>query len=47
MLGNAFDYEIKDIGNGKIEISKFVGFDKADTIIPTEINGKKEIGIYR
>ena len=43
--GNASDYEIADLGNGTIEIKKFVGFDQADTIIPTEISGKKVVGI--
>ncbi len=43
--GNASDYEIADLGNGTIEIKKFVGFDQADTIIPTEIRGKKVVGI--
>lgn len=43
--GNASDYEISDLGNGTIEIKKFVGFDLADTIIPTEINGKRVVGI--
>ena len=43
--GNASDYEIADLGNGTIEIKKFVGFDQADTIIPTEINGKKVVSI--
>ena len=43
--GNASDYEISDLGNGTIEIKKFVGFDQSDMIIPTEINGKKVVGI--
>jgi hypothetical protein len=43
--GNVSEYEISDLGNGNIEIKKFVGFDKAETVIPTKINGKKVIGI--
>lgn len=43
--GNSSDYEIADLGAGTIEIKKFVGFDEPDMIIPTEINGKKVVGI--
>lgn len=45
VMENACDYEIADLGNGKIEIRKFVGFDQADTVIPTEVKGKQVIGI--
>lgn len=43
--GNSSDYEIADLGDGTIEIKKFVGFDEPDTIIPTEINGKRVVSI--
>ena len=43
--GNQNDYEIITISSNSIEISKFIGFDEAKTIIPNEINGKKVAGI--
>jgi len=45
VIGKSSDYEMLNVGNGTFEISRFVGLDKADTIIPTEINGQKVIGI--
>ena len=45
VVGRATDYEITAVGRDIIEISKFVGFDQEDTIIPTEIENKKVIGI--
>ena len=45
VVGKTNDYEITDLGYGTVEISKFVGVDQADTVIPTEINGKKVIGV--
>lgn len=43
--GNLSDYQIKDVGNGKIEIEKFLGLEKKEIIIPTQIEGKRVIGI--
>lgn len=43
--GNASDYKIKNLGNRTIEIKKFLGSDLAEIIIPTEIKGKKVVGI--
>jgi hypothetical protein len=45
--GNVSEYEISDLENGNIEIKKFVGFDQAEMVIPTEINGKKVVRIGR
>lgn len=43
--GNSDDYSIKDLGNGKAEISSFNGFDVEDMLIPTEIKGLNIVGI--
>lgn len=43
--GNISDFEIKCVGPNKYEISKYIGFDKSEMIIPNEIEGKKIIGI--
>ena len=43
--GRAEDYEIRDLGNGTAEIKKYNGFDQEDTLIPTEIGGKRIVGI--
>lgn len=45
VTGNLNDYEIRIISADRIEISKFVGFDEAKTIIPNEIDNKRVIGI--
>ena len=45
VVGKQSNYDVKDLSDGTVEISKFVGFDQADTIIPTEIDGKKVVGI--
>ena len=42
---NAHGYKVTELGNGKIEIKKFLGFAQADTVIPTEIDGKRVVGI--
>ncbi len=43
--GNKNDYELRSVSSSTVEISKYVGFDEASTIIPNEIDGKRVIGI--
>lgn len=43
--GSELDFELKDLGNNQVEITKFRGFDEKELTVPSEINGKKVIGI--
>ena len=43
--GSKNDYELKNISSTTVEISKFLGFDEASTIIPNEIDGKRVVGV--
>lgn len=43
--GNTSDYETKSIRNDQVIITKFIGFDIADTIVPNEIDGKRVVEI--
>lgn len=43
--GDPSEFEIKDLDDGGIEIVKFLGFDRDEMVIPTEIEGKRVIGI--
>lgn len=40
VIGNSSDYELKCIGDDKYAISKFLGFDESNMIIPNVIDGK-------
>ena len=44
-MGKTSDYKTAYLSKGTVEISKYVGVDQADIVIPTEINGKKVLGI--
>lgn len=39
------DYEINDLGNGRVEIKKYVGFEEEKMVIPNQIDGKKVVSI--
>lgn len=43
--GNPLEYEVKEVESGIVEITRFLGFDKKDMIIPNMISGNKVIGI--
>ncbi|MBU5453059.1 leucine-rich repeat domain-containing protein [Pseudoflavonifractor sp. MSJ-30] len=43
--GNVSDYEVKDLGNGKAELTKFVGFEQEDMLVPNVIDGKQIVCI--
>ena len=42
---SASDYELNDTGNGTLVINNYLGFVEEETVIPSEIKGKKIIGI--
>ena len=44
-MGKSSDYKTAYLSKGTVEISKYVGSNQADIVIPTEINGKKVLGI--
>ena len=39
------DYKITVLSNRNVEITKYVGSDQANIVIPNEINGKKVLGV--
>lgn len=41
----ASDYEVTLLSSGKLEIKKFIGFDKELIVVPNMIDGKEVIGI--
>lgn len=43
--GNVSDYEVTDLGNGKAELTKFVGFEQEDMLVPNVIDGKQIVSI--
>lgn len=43
--GDPLEYEVKEVTPGKVEIVKFLGFDKKDMVIPNRIAGKIVVGI--
>jgi hypothetical protein len=45
VTGSVSDYELSCVGNNEYEISKFIGFDEENMVIPNVIDGKKIIGV--
>lgn len=43
--GLTSDYDVKNLGNGTAEITKYKGFDVEDTLVPNMLNGMKIVGI--
>lgn len=43
--GSELDFQIKQISGNHIEIVKFKGFDETELVIPSDIKGKKVIGV--
>lgn len=43
--GVASDYELIQLNGNAVQIKKYVGFDKADTVVPNVIEGKKVLSI--
>ena len=43
--GSFKDYQFRELGGGEVEITKFVGVDEDELIIPGNIDGKRVVGI--
>ena len=43
--GNPLEYEVKEVEPGIVEITRFLGFDEKDMIIPNMISGNRVVGI--
>ena len=43
--GVASDYELIQLNGNAVQIKKYVGFDKADTVVPNVIEGKRVLSI--
>lgn len=43
--GDPLEYEVKEVEPGIVEITRFLGFDKKDMIIPNMISGNRVAGI--
>ena len=43
--GNPLEYEVKEVEPGIVEITRFLGFDQKNMVVPNKISGRKVIGI--